>query len=550
MSAQATATVSLGASPTPDDRPQDRYDEFSRLVTAGFAEAGTLLTTDADPAALWAAYLDNAPDRRHYDCRKCRTFVETYGGLVRPVQDGLVVSALWHGGLGLDKGHPFHAAAWALDRIVSKVRVTGVFLSSDKTWGTPQTAGRSKDRPGTVWHHLHAANPAVFRHPLQTADQAAAEKKVLYASLRQALQDWSAAVAAQAVRVLEADGALLNSDKIKERAAWFSRLHEVTKDLRGRQKDNTVWGAVALAPPGFANVRSSVLSTLLDDLKDGTPFNVVQERWVRKLKPAVYQRPVAAPTAGAVARAEQIVETLGLAKSFERRYATTADVQEWLWRPPVTDHLKEARAGGMFDHLLPKKDRPIDPVDLPAVKTTWEKFRAKVLPAAAKMEVLVPSLSAAFYGLVTAADPAAPPLVQWDRDDRRNPVSWYFYDRPKYCSYWGLAATYTAVTGVFLAPPLWTRAGEFERWAGVAFFALAGCRDLGSKSRCVFPEVVRGELREVRSVVEAHSNAGKVLFPEQGDANGIAVQKNTNNPLTVRVTTAGGREVYVIDRWD
>ena len=78
------------------------------------------------------------------------------------------------------------------------------------------------------------------------------------------------------------------------------------------------------------------------------------------------------------------------------------------------------------------------------------------------------------------------------------------------------------------------------------FFALPNCVDKGEPSCGLFPETLRSELREVRSVIEAHSNKTKV--PPGGNANGIAF--GGSNPIRLRVTTVGGTAEYIVDRFD
>ncbi len=55
---------------------------------------------------------------------------------------------------------------------------------------------------------------------------------------------------------------------------------------------------------------------------------------------------------------------------------------------------------------------------------TWEKFARTVLPDAETIELYVPAEAAPYVAMVTAANPQAPPILQWDRAERRNPVSW------------------------------------------------------------------------------------------------------------------------------
>lgn len=50
----------------------------------------------------------------------------------------------------------------------------------------------------------------------------------------------------------------------------------------------------------------------------------------------------------------------------------------------------------------------------------------KVMPAASHLTVKVPNRADRFAALVTAVRPDAPPILRWDRDEARNPFSWYY----------------------------------------------------------------------------------------------------------------------------
>jgi hypothetical protein len=53
---------------------------------------------------------------------------------------------------------------------------------------------------------------------------------------------------------------------------------------------------------------------------------------------------------------------------------------------------------------------------------TWEKFARTMLPEALSIEAQVPAGPERFMALVTAANADAPPILQWDAEERRNPT--------------------------------------------------------------------------------------------------------------------------------
>ena len=172
-------------------RVQERFE-------ANLESGGALFTTDA--TGLFQSYLDALPavDRQSHHCDACRRFLEAFGGLVTIDAKGVTRPAVWH---GLNAPDYYAPAVAALDRVVRRARVTGVFLSSLPVWGKPVT-GR--------WTHL-AVKPspsAVYESRLRTARQAMAEKAEDFRSVSRALAEYDDGVLRQALRLLETEAAL------------------------------------------------------------------------------------------------------------------------------------------------------------------------------------------------------------------------------------------------------------------------------------------------------------------------------------------------------
>lgn len=520
------------------------YDILEKQVAAAVAAVKwpVFETVASGTDALWNAYIGNIrPERRQqYNCRTCERFIKKYGGLVNIDTDGTAVSVMWP--IGMDVPELFRDSVDAMRSLAERAKVTGIFLSSEKMWGTPRTGD---------WTHIHGCPMPSMTYtasPLKTADQAMAEKLEEYKMLIHGLGDYAPAVVDQALRVLRGE-AVYRSEKALGVAEWLHDLQGRLGLKCGQQRSNIIWLAVATAPVGFCHIRSTIISTLLDDIIAGQPFESIARRWAEKLHPLQYQRPTAAPSIGAIEQAEKIVEKLGLARSFDRRYATLADVQETLWvNAPIDTEPPKAR--GVFDHLKADKQKVAD-LQLPAVTVTWDKFKRTVLPHSLSMQIAIPS-HGPFYGLVTASDPESPAIIQWDDNVRRNPVSWYFYNNGSSAHGWSLiGGQWGNVTSVFAAPHSWD-GREMGHQGESVFFSVLGCKDING-SKCglaLFPEILKAEFHGIRSVIEAHSAKGSLKGVEKGDANGLAFQKGSPQQLTLRVKTSGGMATYRLDRWD
>ena len=171
------------------------------------------------------------------------------------------------------------------------------------------------------------------------------------------------------------------------------------------------------------------------------------------------------------------------------------------------------------------------------------------MPEAIDLKVLLAHHRYSIAGLVTASDPSAPPILQWDRDDERNPVSWYVYFGRSTPFDWNLPESWVDVSVVSFSPALWTRNAP-SQFANQALLILKGAHDRNYKSGLMlFPEILHTDLHPVRSTIESYSDQGRMQDPASGVA-GLVIGKSGSQGCPIRTTTKTGTVDYVIDRWD
>jgi len=487
------------------------------------AAAGPLFTTDA--SGLWEAYLASftGTDRQFHNCSACRHFIERWGGLVRISEDGRTESAIWG-----DAPFAYSASEQAMLAIIRKAKVTGVFLSNLATVGTSRTDD---------WTHFSIEIPRCSLHTskAKNAGQAMAEKAEDHKNVMRALAEFGTELLGQALTLLKSE-ALYRAEHVIGPAQWLADLHAAS--AKGH-RSNVVWRAIATAPAGFCHPRASMIGSLLEDLERGLPFDEVSRRFRDKMSPLQYQRPQVAPAAATIKQAEELVERLGIARSLERRFARLDEIQA-IWRPVKT----EETSGGVFAHLKPKDAKTPKSLELPEQTITWEKFARTVLPDAKSIDVMVPSFGS-FMAIVTATHDDAPPILQWDSEEKRNPFSMYTYVHGSMCRQWGLTAgEWRECTAAILNPAHWNEGHDHHGRS--AFLLLSGAADSRDSGLALFPEILKSDLHAVRSVIEAHSNTGKISGRESASACGIFVVGQR-----VRVHDAlGNLAHYRIDRWD
>ena len=256
-----------------------------------------------------------------------------------------------------------------------------------------------------------------------------------------------------------------------------------------------------------------------------------------------------APTEGNIKRAEEIFTKLGLAASLKRRFAYLEEIQT-IWKPAPARAEETKDAGGLFSDLTPKsgpkKVTPI--VETPPVAITFEKFCKKVLPEALEIEVkMSPTVNLGAF--VTAIEPDAPPILQWDSEEDRIPVSWYIYNGGSSPHDWGSSAgSWVRATAVALQPSQWRDPEGFSHLGKHAMILLEGIYDKRIRELALFPSTLRSELHEVRSTIERHSKTRKLENNTEATACGLMLP--TGFGTNIRVKTKLGHNTYQISAWD
>ncbi len=501
---------------------EHHYDEFEVAVAATLSAPGPLFETDADPDALWAAYIGSIPTewRDHYECHACRNFVKNLGGLVRVEDDGSLVSAVWP-----ERVPEFFVdAATRLRRLASKAKITGVFLSSEPTLGTVSNVSK---KTGTTWTHLHGKNGRPWRVTSLTASQKAAALREDHGVLCRSFAEYGEDVVAETLRVLKSD-TLDRGSKALEIVEWYVKV------LADRKSPGLVWRHVASAPAGWCHIKNTVVSTLMDDVANGVSFETAKRKWAEKMHPLQYLRPQAPPTDGAILAAEKFVEKLRITRSLERRFARLDELTPYLlWTPRAPE---SKPLGSVFGHLR-QKSEGVKRMKLPAKSVSIEEFVTLVLPNA-KQVMIDLAYADSFTGITTAVHPDAPPILRWDYEDERNPFAWYLYHGGSTPGSWGLSSGACPVAAVLYGPQSFSK-DEARRkrhetdHARQLMFVLPGARDSRGGCLALFPECIRGELHGVRSVIEAHNNRVKPIGGEEADANGVVIQAKQSREVTV-----------------
>lgn len=494
------------------------------LLYSGFLDAvrksnneGYFFTTDVK--GLWEIYLNSFTDsteRQIHNCNICRYFFERYGGLVKINRDGKTESAFWKSYVD---GYPMRE----LRSAVENAKVTGVFYSPERTLGTPKTG---------MWSHISFDNP----YQMANTHDLTIEKRNAFDQVRSFVVEYPMSDVERAVDFLKS-GSLRRPEKVLPAAEWLLDICRAKKEKKGKAFINSIWLAVATAPDGFCHPRASVLGSLVEDIHAGLDGAAIVSRFNDKMEPDLYQRPQAPPKAGNIDAAEKLVEKLGVAKSLVRRFARLEEL-ELLWKPE-----EQRTEGGVFGKLKENNASKRSAIG-GAQNITAVRFMRDVIPQAVSMRVEVPHRGN-FFAFVSADDMDAPPILQWDFPERRNPISLYCYVNESRAGDWGLVGSHADCTGAVRPPAMWYGA-EMRNHKDGLFFILKGCADKRNSSSALFPEILKPELREIRSTIEAYSHKTPLLGFESATACGI----NAVGTKVIVMLKSGLTVTYNIVMWE
>lgn len=542
------STFNAGAPPPPFRDVRAEHDaDYARLlalVRMRFDEATNgrrLFRTDA--TGLYKMFIEGLrSEKRAHTCRTCERFIESYGGLVVIDEAGETRSALWDPTLVPSF---YHFTIYRMQSAVNEARVIAPFLHEKAILGEPVTGN---------WTHFSVEQRGgwIWRHAVMSADQGMAAMKERFLTVRLALESVATFQLEKARAILAADE-INRSEKFTGPLEWLAERHGEYYRFPNREprlRDNRLWRAIAEAPEGFCHPRGSVLWPLFEDIKAREPFDVIRGKFNAMVHGLAYQRPKADPAAQTIERAEKLFAEMGLARALERRFAR-ADEVETIWKHRRRPLPAKPRTAGVFSNVAAAEDTPLPKVprrmEVPMRTVTWRKFTETVLPTAEAIDFRVPTVLANFQAITTAVHADAPRLLKWD-----NPFGHYVYNGGSMAESWSLpAGEWVRVLAVALRSNLWGPNPTPHHGLG-ATLILEGAHDRMNQHLCVFPDTLRDELHEVRSVIEAFAKRGR-LQPAPAAAalaSGYGVTVHGLGDHLLRVHAAGVWQHFQIDRWD
>lgn len=504
------------------------FDKYAAQLRISFAQAlawgdGHLYVTNKDQ--LDEPYLAGWNDgqlRQYHNCNACRSFLRRYGGLAVISKDGKEARSAFFDFVDVD-AVPLHFR-WShmlmVARMHSQLRIRGIYESSLTRWGAQEAGG---------WTHFWADNPHVYKRTTLTAGQKMAEHRHHFETLQRALNEIPQSVFQQVAN-------LMLGTEIK-RAAKFKDLAAAYATVAATKNHTYLWHVLANSPAGFANIKSSALGMLYDDLNKGMDVKAAIARFNTATDARVYQQPTAAPKAGNVARAETIFSDLKLEKSLQRRILARDEVlPRCVWMPNRAMPYEAVASKGIFDNL---RDDTIELVDGGTVKLSLRKFMEKACLTTASLTLLNIDKPHDFGFFTGPLLNDSEPLFAWS-----NPYSWVrFYDAA--AADFDLWGKDVGIAGIVDAPSTWDNKQSSPR--ALMFLTVHGTpKRMSEVGSGITAEGLRSDLREVHRTIVMHARKSALADVPAVPAVGLIVREDDFKSFSLWARHSHG----IVSRYD
>jgi hypothetical protein len=509
--------------------------------------------------ALFTTYLDNLPIeyRQQMNCSCCRSFLNRMGNLVTISTDeasfGKLESVFWR-----ERDIPeewsvdpvFNDTMQAMRNLVESATIGYHFLSSLEILGIPEKGG---------FEHFAVKNEQVFENKLFEAHEVVATEyqsfgalsKFIGVTVKQELID-------QILVYFKHDKRLKDMDKWIGHLEWLAQFKTKLTALPQKQRRAYTWLQVATQSPGRVDLKNSPLGKFMKNIINGVEYEAATRMFL-SMTGEKYMKATVAPKEGNIKRAETVVEKLGLASALNRRPLMHSEVRGKIWTTPVAE-VKEAEHKPVFGHLKPREEKKPPAPALPEItygSITLKRFLEEVLPEAVEIYF---DYSHNYFGqhypivgFNTSVDADAKPILTWDKEDNRNPVSGYLYQGGSTASHWALPRDgKVRVTAITVGVPDWSKEVSLADMADTSsvIFILESGRDTRVTDTPMFAESFLPELHGVRSVLDAHFRSQPMAALPEGENPVVGITATTKGEalVTLKVVKKDAVVRYVIDR--
>jgi len=292
---------------------------------------------------------------------------------------------------------------------VKAATVRTIFRKTESQYGTAYNHQQLADKSVIRWDHFEAKlnRKFVSRDTATIVSEANSTAQVFKRGL-----DELTITALETVLALIRDNLIYRGTEFNSLVKEFKALKDKYTKLNSDQaRAAFVWENVNSFAAKF---RNTVIGTLVQDLSDNVDMEAAVRMYESKVAPTNYKRTSALITPMMVKDAMKTIETLGVDRSLDRRFANLADisVNNALF---VDNAVKgKMRDGGIADLLMQEVKSTKKNTDR-ATAISIDDFMTNIVPRASSIDLLVKnSMTGNLASLTAPVHSDAPNLFKWD----------------------------------------------------------------------------------------------------------------------------------------
>ena len=448
------------------------------------------------------------PFRQYYNCYSCKSFINKYGRLCYiDANTGELISAVWNS--YEEEDNPFFKFSAFMESAIKDCRVSAIYLNTrnDSILGNATVRGD--------YTHLWIEAPkmiARLENPSYCDEMHKTFMRHVHSIPRRNID--------LTISLLEND-VLNRKEKFIEPVKYIKHFLETEDRITDRNKKyNIGWSWSVYAYDGVWNIKNSAIGRFMESIEENGSEAAIKEFNKTIVNPLKYQRPTKEVTIGGATRANQLFKELNISpSSLQRRFATWNEVKEHaIWISPSSSAVDQDNDNDPFSYMIDKSSRPIDKKVVKNINISKDEFINKILSSKDICGISIYSGSMNIINnhivcLVGPNQQINSPILYYDHEDQRNPYSWFVLHSGMdlYNAY-----TYdTNVVGIIRTPNQWYK--EDKSGIDLTIMVLENANCNLHVNSCLFPELLRKELHEVRAVIEKYSKDHLMYHPDNNE---------------------------------
>jgi len=422
--------------------------EFNKQLQKNFdilMNTGKLFVSSVSGASVWNLYLTNFteeldpvfrdPQSSTHNCNTCNNFVRRYGNVIAVIDNKIVT--LWDN----IEDEEFKYVAGVISEALKKAPIRDVFFETytelnnlpyekvNKTQSVFQLGvisnfkqytkaeaeqyGVVKEGQIIEFNHMHLSLRKAFVDTSGSSIESIrgnykSDKDVFLRGLQEISLD-----ALQLVRDLIKQGSLLNGEAHLFKLDLMIPLKEAFESVPTTERDNWAW--VNSYGLNIAKFKNELIGVLCTDLSIGVDLNKAVLDWNKRVDPANYMKAVAPITKAQIESAKKFVEENGYMESFNRRFATLADIK--VSEIKHINNSKAVKSVSIFDDIKvvasSNKKADFDKIE----SVTIDKFMVDILPQCTSVEAYLENrFEKNMCTLTTSNVEDSKPIFKWSNN--------------------------------------------------------------------------------------------------------------------------------------